>query len=74
MDFLERFLERDEDHDVDIVLLYGEETEGQLLFSAVRQLTGEGYSVSAQKTLPDKLRYSRVMRLNREGVLETVNV
>ena len=71
MDFLERFLERDEDHDVDIVLLYGPETEGALLFSAVRQLTGEGLSVSAQKTLPEKLRCKKVMRLGRDGVLES---
>ena len=71
LDFLERFYEQEPGLDTDVVLLYTPETDQELLFRAVRQLTAEGLRVTAQKELPKKLRYGRVMRIDPEGVLET---
>ena len=71
MDFLERFLEEERDHDVDAVLLYREDTDRALLFAAAKRLTSEGYSVTVQKALPEKLRYKMIVELNDDGVLET---
>lgn len=69
LDFLERFFEKETKTDIDVLLLYDEATDRDLLFRAVRQLADQGWKVSAQHTVPGKLRYGRLMELDREGIL-----
>lgn len=68
MDALERLYERKNDYDVDTVLLYDDSTDVNVLCQTVRLLTQGGTQVMAQKSLPDKLRYKQLVRLNGNGV------
>ena len=67
-DQLERLYADDRKYDVDAVLLYSDGTDPVSVSRAVRRLTDMGISVSAQKSLPEKLRYRQVIRLGESGV------
>ena len=53
--------------DVQVLLLYENETPAAAVAAAVQKLRAEGKSVSAQKAAPPKLRYQECIRLNKEG-------
>ena len=53
--------------DVQVLLLYENETPAAAVAAAVQKLRAEGRSVSAQKAVPPKLRYQECIRLNKEG-------
>ena len=64
LDLLDAISEGPDKYDVDAVLLYDASTSVSALSKAVRALAEKGVSVSAQKTIPEKLRYRRLMRMN----------
>ena len=68
LDQLERLSGEAETFDVDTVLLYGPEADPAALLRAVRRLSADGGSVSAQRAVPEKLRYRRLARLDGEEV------
>ena len=68
LDALERLSERKNDYDVDTVLLYDENTDINVLCQTVKLLTQGGTQVMAQKSVPEKLRYKQLVRLNGNGV------
>ena len=70
LDALERFSGETETADVDTVLLYAEGTAPETLLRAVQELSAGGASVTAQRTLPEKLRYRRLVRLDGDEVKE----
>ncbi len=73
LDKLERLDRREKKYDVDIVLLYDEATDAGELCRTVEILTDSGKSVIAEKTLPEGLRYRRLLTLKNGGleILET---
>ena len=64
LDALERLLESTERYDVDTVLLYEAGVDPAALGAAVDRLTREGATVLALCTLPDKLRYHRLLKFD----------
>ncbi len=68
LDQLERLDGGGEAYDVDTVLLYSPGVSPAALLRAVRALSADGGSVSAQHTVPEKLRYRRLARLEGEEV------
>ena len=64
LDLLDELSVRQGEFDVDAVLLYDEKTDVAALNRTVRAFTEKGISVSAQRTVPQKLRYRRLMRMN----------
>ena len=68
LDQLERLDPGERRADVDTVLLYDEHDAPERVAAAVRSLVGEGLSVSAQKAVPEKGVYGRVVRLSESGV------
>ncbi len=68
LDQLERLSGEAETFDVDTVLLYSPGVSPTALLRAVQTLSADGESVSAQHTVPDKLRYRRLARLDGEEV------
>ncbi len=64
LDLLDAISDGPDKYDVDAVLLYDASTSVSALSKAVRALAEKGVSVSAQKTIPEKLRYRRLMRMN----------
>jgi len=68
LDQLERLEESGEQYDVDVVLLYDADMSVAAVHEAVRSFTGAGLRVTAQRTLPEKLRYRQLIRLRESGV------
>ena len=60
-------------YDVDTVLLYSDDTDPMRIRNTVEELTQQGLRVSAQKSIPEKLRYRQLLRITESGVqiLET---
>lgn len=71
LDALERLDDGQKQYDVDIVLLYGENDTAEDITAAVKSLAGEGYSVSAQKKVPQKLKFMKLCRLDG-GEVKTI--
>lgn len=68
LDMLERFSGESETVDVDTVLLYPEGTPPLALLRAVEALSADGTSVTAQRCVPEKLRFRRLARLDGDEV------
>ncbi len=57
LDLLEEFGKEKKGYDVDVLLLYSENSDTMKVFERVKTLTEGGFSVTAQKKIPEKLRY-----------------
>ena len=51
------------DRDVDVLLVYSDTTDPLTVAAKTEELISSGLSVSAQKTVPDKLRYGQIITL-----------
>ena len=69
LDLLERLGRGGSRFDADTLLLYDEGTDPRRLAAAVRERTAAGESVSAQRAVPEKLRFRRRMKLTESGVV-----
>ena len=69
LDLLEQLPTENSGWDVDVLLVYDAATPKKAVMEAVSRLTWEGKTVSAQKNIPQKLRYRQLLRLNEEGEL-----
>ena len=67
LDLLERLDEVRDDYDVDTVLLYGDDTDMGELMHTVDRLVRDGKSVLAEKTLPERIRYRRLLSFGNGG-------
>ena len=68
LDLLERLSEPEEKYDVDTVVLYDKHADFGALSSAVRMLPDNGKSVTALKSVPEKLRFRQLLKLNERGL------
>ena len=67
LDLLEYLQRLTSGYDVDVLLIYSEKTDTLSLVNAVNEYTQRGFSVSAQKKLPTKLRSKEIIYLDKEG-------
>lgn len=65
LDLLEELRQGGREYDVDLLLLYDEDTDVQALAREIAALTTAGTSVSAQRAVPEKLRFREL--LDRRG-------
>ncbi len=65
-DLLEGINENQNKHDVDTLLLYSESTEIEMLTKEIEKLNQTGKTVSAQKAIPEKLRYKEIVDLRNK--------
>jgi len=72
-DSLSRLSEQDEEFDIDTVILYDETTDIKNLADFVKMMTQSGKRVTAQKEIPQKLKYRQLLKMNEKGaeILET---
>ncbi|MBR2465388.1 MAG: ATP phosphoribosyltransferase regulatory subunit [Clostridia bacterium] len=63
LDLLEGYSDGAGDYDVDVLLLYDEKCDTGAVLSRVNELVGEGLSVSAQKAVPEGIRFRRTERI-----------
>lgn len=68
LDLLEQLEQNDREYDVDAVILYEEGCDLAALNGAIRMLTANGKSVMAQKSVPEKLHYKQLLKLQERGV------
>ena len=71
LDLLEDLTSQRVEFDIDTVLLYDGDTDLGLLSKTVRELTAKGLSVTAQKAVPEKLKYRQLLKL-KESEVETL--
>lgn len=69
LDLLEQLPAETGDYDVDVLLIYDDAGDKSLLAKTVGELTRQGKTVSAQKSIPQKLRYRQLLKLSKEGEL-----
>lgn len=69
LDLLDQLRGEDSPYDVDVLLLYGADTDKRAVAQAVAALTGQGMTVSAQRNIPQKLRFRQQMTLSKEGTV-----
>lgn len=63
LDLLEQLPAPRQDYDVDVVLIYSNDTPITAVTEAVESLASAGKTVSAQKSVPPKLRYREIINL-----------
>jgi len=73
LDMLERLSTADKIFDVDVVLLYDDDTCLSSLVNAVESLKEEGFTVSAQKNIPEKLKYAKLYRVTDKEAEEVAD-
>ena len=66
LDRIEDLYRENDKFDVDYLLLYDDETDFLNISSQVSKLIASGLSVSAQKSVPEKLRYNNIMDLRKK--------
>ncbi len=66
LDRIEELYRETEAFDVDCLVVYDDQTDVRRISATVSRLIATGASVSAQKSVPEKLRYKRILDL-REG-------
>ena len=64
LDELELLERENNPYDVDVLLLYGESTDPGTLFDTVERLTAADESVLAQRSIPENIRYKRLVVLD----------
>ncbi len=69
LDLLEQLPAEDTGYDVDVLLLYDAGADILSVAKAVAELTDQGMTVSAQKSIPQKLRFRQLLQLSKEGSL-----
>ena len=67
LDVLEYMDTQNSDHDVDVLLLYNNNVSVNTVMAAVKQLTSQYSTVTAQKTIPEKLKYRSIAELFEDG-------
>lgn len=70
LDLLEELEEERDEFDVDVLLLYDERADISALRREADRLAKEGMSVSAQRAVPEKMRYKKLYRLTEGGAVE----
>ncbi len=66
LDLLEGISEKSSDHDVDVLLLYSEKLDTGAVLARVNELISEGFSVSAQRAIPEGIRYLKIERMGSD--------
>lgn len=66
LDRIEDLYRENDKFDVDYLLLYDDKTDLVKISSKVSKLIASGLSVSAQKSVPEKLRYNNIMDLRKK--------
>ena len=69
LDMLERFEHTENNFDVDVLLLYGDNDSIEHLNNTLSMLTENGKSVMAQRSIPEDIKYKQLLKLKDEGVV-----
>lgn len=62
VDLLESLNKEKHGYDVDVLILYSDKTDIEKLSQEVKDYISRGYTVTAQKSIPQKIRYKEIVR------------
>ena len=68
LDRLEALVSPRKEYDVDALLLYSEDDSPAAILAAVQELSRQGLTVLAQKSVPEKLTWRQLIKLSESGV------
>lgn len=68
LDMLERLSDDMGEYDVDAVVLYDDDTDISALCDALKLFSANGQSVTAQKAVPENIKYRQLLRIKERGV------
>ena len=68
LDRLEALVSPRKEYDVDALLLYSENDSPAAILAAVQELSRQGLTVLAQKSVPEKLTWRQLIKLSESGV------
>ena len=68
LDRLESLISPRKEYDVDALLLYGEGDSPSAILAAVQELSRQGLTVLAQKSVPERLTWRQLIKLSESGV------
>jgi ATP phosphoribosyltransferase regulatory subunit len=68
LDSFERFKNEKREYDVDVLLLRSNDAPLESVILAAEGLSAEGLTVSVQDTVPEGLRYCKIMKISKEGL------
>ncbi|MBR5120493.1 MAG: ATP phosphoribosyltransferase regulatory subunit [Clostridia bacterium] len=68
LDRLEALVSPRKEYDVDALLLYGEGDSPSAILAAVQELSRQGLTVLAQKSVPERLTWRQLIKLSESGV------
>ncbi len=71
LDLLQELDSEKDEYDVDTLILYDENTDIKSLRALADEISGKGLSVTAQKAVPEKLKFKKLIKITESGV-ETV--
>lgn len=67
LDLLEQLPREKTGYDVDVLLIYDQQADIAAVAASAQRLISQGKTVSAQKSIPAKLRYRELVTLDKEG-------
>lgn len=73
LDMLERLEGTSQEYDVDVVLLYGGNTDIKTLNACVKDVLNSGKTVAAQREIPLNIKYKQLIKLTDSGVEKLEN-
>ena len=65
LDMLDELSLTQREYDVDTLIVYGEKSDTGAVIELKNKLISEGFSVSVQKSVPSKLRYKEIIKLDK---------
>ena len=68
LDMLERLFDNQTGFDADTVILYDDSAEIEEINEAIRQFSANGGTVTAQKSIPEGIKYKQLVKLGKGGV------
>ena len=68
LDRLEALISPRKEYDVDALLLYSEDDSPAAILAAVQELSRQGLTVLAQKSVPERLTWRQLIKLSESGV------
>ena len=63
LDLLQDMQKDTKEYDVDVLLIYSNDTNPSVVSAKVQEIVAQGKSVSAQKAIPEKIRYKELMKI-----------
>ena len=68
LDMLEELMYEESEYDIDVLLIYDDKTDIKLMNEVLTELRTKGVSASAQRTVPEKLRYKQLLKIENGEV------